>query len=227
MLLVFNRTCPDRNIGKEIGQVMMIFRIEHFIRTGEVVITERSKMQLADGNDAFVHIRFGIGIGLMEHSFVSLTGGSRLVGVNTWNDYHLIGDLFTDSAESGNVFKHRLAVIGRTRTDYKEKLIRSAVENGADCFITFRLDLFHTGIGGKFIFYILGNGKLFVKCHLHNSVPLLFVLENKKSAFSLCQKARRMRTVRFADSKIYVISRIDASAASPCCNSNNKTYASS
>ena len=131
-------------------------------------------MKLADGNNTFVHIGFRFGIGLMEHSFVALSGRSRFIRVNTWNNYHLIGDLFVDSAESGNVFENRFTMIGRTRTDYKKKLIRSAVENGADCFITFRLDLFHTGSGGKFIFYILGDGELFVECHLHFSIPLSF-----------------------------------------------------
>ena len=179
VLLVLNRTCSNRNVGKKVRKVTVILGVQHFVSAGEIVVAQSCHMKLTDGNDALVHIRLFLGIGLMQHSLVALTRGSRLVRVNTGDDNDLICYLLLHSAKAGNVFKNRLAVISGARSDHEKKLIGATVKYSANSFVSCSFYLLHTL--GEWIFFLnlLGNRKLSVEIHLHFYLPLFIIFDLK------------------------------------------------
>ena len=129
MLLVFNRTGTHRNIGKQVGKITVIVRVQHFVRTGKAVITQSRHMKLSYGYNTLKHIGDFIRVGLVKHTLVAVTCGSRLIGVYAGNDKYFILHLILNGAKAGYVIEYRLAAVCRTGTDYKYKLIRLTSEN--------------------------------------------------------------------------------------------------
>ena len=171
MLLVLHRAGTDGHVGEEIRQVAVVLGVEHLVGAGEVVVPQSRQMELTDGHDALVHIGLGVGVGLVEHTLVALTRGAGLVGVDAGDDDDLIGYLLLNSAEAGNVFQHRLAVVGGAGSDDQHELVRAAVEYGADALVALGLDPGHAGGQRELLLYILGDGELSVEIHLHCFVP--------------------------------------------------------
>ena len=167
VLLIFYRTRADRNIGKQVGKIAVVFGIQHLVRTREIIVAQSRHVQLTDGNDALVHIGLGIGIGLMKHALISLSRGSRLVGIDTGNDDDLILDLILYLAKTGNILQHRLAVICGARTDDQKEFIRFAFKYRTDLLISCGLHRFHF-IGKRiFFFNLLRDRELSLEIHTH------------------------------------------------------------
>ena len=129
-------------------------------------------MKFTNSNDALVHIRLCFRVRLMQHTFVTLTGGAGLVGIDSRNDNDFVRDLIRNFAQSGDILQNRLAMVSRAWADYKDKFIRLPIEHRFDVGISLGFYLCHTLGQGKLGFYILGNGKFSVESHLHVSVPL-------------------------------------------------------
>jgi hypothetical protein len=113
----------------------------------------------------------------VEHTLVALTCGAGLIGIDAGDDDDLIGYLLLDSAETGNICKDGLAVVGRARADDQDELVRATVEHGTDAFIQGGLDLYHMGGERILLFDILGDGELSVEIHLHCFVPRFFGMD--------------------------------------------------
>ena len=94
VLLVFYRTSTNGNIGQQVRQIPMIFRIQHFICTSQASHFYCLGVHLPNGNDTLQHIFFLFRVWLMHHALIAFSGGSRLVGVNSRNQNQLVLDLF-------------------------------------------------------------------------------------------------------------------------------------
>ena len=167
VLLILHRARTNSDVRKQIGEIAIILRIEHFIRTGKIIIPQCRQMQITNGYDTLIHIRLRFRIGLMQHALVSLSSRSRLIGVNSWDNNHLIRNLLIQLAESGHILKHRFLMIRRARTDYKNKLITASIKRRSDLAIALCLDLHHTLRQRKFFLDLFGNRKLSVEIHAH------------------------------------------------------------
>ena len=100
VLLVFDRTCTNCDIGKNIGKIFVIFRVKHFVGTRHTGLLYDSDMCLADGMKTFEHVFFFFRIWLACHSFVSFSGRSWFIGINTRNDKNFICNLFLDTCQA-------------------------------------------------------------------------------------------------------------------------------
>ena len=137
-------------------------------------------MELTYSDDAAEHIRMAVWIRLVEHSLVAVSGGPRFVCVYTRDHDYFFCDLIRNLSESGNIVKHRFALICRTRSDYKDELTALSCENVTDLTVTLLLYLRHFGSYRIFGFDILRNGELSVKFHVHNGIrPFLLYIGSR------------------------------------------------
>ena len=58
MLLVLDGTRAYGDVGQQVVEVLMIFRIEHFLRAGKACLVQGAHVELADGDDTLEQIRF-------------------------------------------------------------------------------------------------------------------------------------------------------------------------
>ena len=121
----------------------MIFGIEHLVGAGKAVIAQSGGMHIANCENSLKHIGFFVGVGLMEHSLISLTGSSRLVGINSRDNDNFILNLILNASKAGNVIEHRLVIIRRTGSDYKQKLIALTLENRLNLLVAQSLGFGH------------------------------------------------------------------------------------
>ena len=110
----------------------MIFRVEHFVGTGEACLLDSSDMSLSYGNNALEHILVHIRVRLMEKSFVSLACGTRLIGVDSRNDKYLVNYLLLHLSQPQYIVDNRVLVICRARSDYKKKSKKTLSEELLD-----------------------------------------------------------------------------------------------
>ena len=97
--LVFDRPCADRNVRQHVGQIQMVFGIKHFVRAGKSRFIKCLYVQFSYGDQPFQHIFVGVGIGLVQHSLVTVAGRARFVGINARHDDDFVGDLFLHAPE--------------------------------------------------------------------------------------------------------------------------------
>ena len=123
MLLILNRTCTYCNVGKDVGEITVVLRIEHLICAGKSTFLDCMNMHFADSNQSCEHVRSFLRVRLMDHTLVSLTGSTRFIGVNTWNDQNFVFDLFLDLAETQKIVTDSIFIVSRAWTDDCEKFI--------------------------------------------------------------------------------------------------------
>ena len=86
VLLILNRTCSYSNIGKKIGKVTPVLWVKHLVRTGKSALLNSADVHFTDGNKTGKHIRFFLRIWLVYHSFITLSGSTGFICINTRND---------------------------------------------------------------------------------------------------------------------------------------------
>ena len=123
MLLILNRTCTYCNVGKDVGEITVVLRIEHLICAGKSTFLDCMNMHFTDSNQSCEHVRSFLRVRLMDHTLVSLTGSTRFIGVNTWNDQNFVFDLFLDLAETQKIVTDSIFIVSRAWTDDCEKFI--------------------------------------------------------------------------------------------------------
>ena len=138
MLLVLNRTRTDRDIGKYIGKVAVIFRIQHLIGCRESIILDHAHMKLTNRYKSFVHIRLLLWIRLMKHSLVSAACGTRLICVYTRYDNQLILNLLIYLGETAHVLTYSVLAVRGARSNDHEELFALSRDNIRNLFISCR-----------------------------------------------------------------------------------------
>ena len=111
VLLVFYRTRADSDIRKNVRKIFVIFRVKHFIGTRHTRLLYDSDMRLTDRMKTFEHVLFFFRIRLACHSFISFSGRSWFIGINTRNDKNFICDLFLDFCQAQGVVNNSFFVI--------------------------------------------------------------------------------------------------------------------
>ena len=86
VLLVLNRTCTNCYVGKKVGKVAPVLRIKHLICAGKLALLNSADVHLTDGNKSGKHIRLFLRVWLMNHTLIALSGSTRFIRINSWND---------------------------------------------------------------------------------------------------------------------------------------------
>ena len=123
MLLILNRTCTHCNVGKNVGEITIVFRIEHLIRTGKTTFLNCMNMHLADCYQSCQHIRCLFWIRLMDHTFVTLACSTWFIRINARNDQNLICYFVLYFAKAKKIIADRILIISRTWTNDRKKFI--------------------------------------------------------------------------------------------------------
>ena len=121
MLLVLNGARANRNVRKYVGEIAVIFRVQHFVSGCKSIILDHAHMELTDCNKSLIHIRLLLRIRLMKHSLVAAAGGTRFVRVYTRYDHKLILYLLINLRKTAHILTYSvLAVRGTWSDNYKE-----------------------------------------------------------------------------------------------------------
>ena len=90
MLLILDRASADSNIRQKIGQITVVFRVEHFVRTGKSRLLDSLCMKASYLDKSLKHILFLCRVGLMYHALVAFSCCTGLVRVYSGNYQYLI-----------------------------------------------------------------------------------------------------------------------------------------
>ena len=170
MLLILHAPGAHGYIGQQIGNIPVIVRIEHFVRSGQSGFGQHMGVQTADGHDAFQHIRLSAGIGLMQKAHVTFTGGSGFVGIDPGNQDQFVGNLLLQACQTVTVGQNRILPVSGTGTDDQDAFIAFSGEHIGDGGIP---DSFAgNGFRGQGILLLdlHGDGKLSLKVHIIHSI---------------------------------------------------------
>ena len=171
VLLVFNRACTHRHVGKQVGQEAVVLGIEHLVSTEETRLLDDGQVHVANGTDAGKQVGLTVGVGLMEHAHVAQTQRARLVGVEAWNEDELAGHLFLGLGQAGAVLEYGVLAIGRAGADDDELARIRSVHNGGNCSVKGNFALFclrrhrHLGLD------VLRVGQAALEFHSHSHAP--------------------------------------------------------
>ena len=100
MLLILNRTCTYCNVGKEVGEITVVLRIEHLICAGKSTFLDCMNMHFTDSNQSCEHVRSFLRVRLMNYSLIALTGSSWFICIYARYDYNLIINFFLNFGKS-------------------------------------------------------------------------------------------------------------------------------
>ena len=165
MLLIFNASCTDCYIRKQVGQISVVLRIKHFVGTGKTCLLDSILMEITHLDNALKHIGLFLGIRLMKHSFIACSRGSRLSGINSGDNKNFILHLLLNLGKAVNIIKNRIRTVCRTRSDNKRKLI---------------------AFTGEYFFYFFISDFFFCDCFGRKRVLLLNLLWNRKFSVEVC-----------------------------------------
>ena len=136
MLLILYGTGTDCHIRKQICQIPPVFRIEHLICCGKSGLLNVADVKFTDGNETFQKVRCCFRVRLMNHSLVSFTGRSRLVGVDTRNDDTFVFDLLLNRNQAVQIIHNSCLVVSGTWSDDNQKTVVFSGDNIGDFFIS-------------------------------------------------------------------------------------------
>ena len=165
--LVLYRACPDRNIGQQVGQVPVILRVQHLLRTGKTGFFDHPCVQLPDSDNPGLHVLSFFRIRLMDHSFISFSDRSGFIGIDTRNNENPVLYLFLHPRQTVHILQYRILVIRGTRTNKKKKLIAFSGKNIFYFPVSFFLQRFDLRRKRKFFLQLRRGGNFTEKLHLH------------------------------------------------------------
>ena len=168
VLLIFHRAGTHSHVGKKIVQVAVISGVKHLVGGGETELGQHPGVELTNGQNALVHIRRVVGVGLMEHTLVALAGGAGLTRVDAGDQDQLISYLVLQKTETADVLDHRLLAVGRAGADDQHLLVGLPRKDPGDLGIHGRLDSGGRGGNGIAFLGLLRDGELVDKIHRHS-----------------------------------------------------------
>ena len=123
MLLILNRTCTYCNVGKDVGEITVVLRIEHLICAGKPTFLDCMNMHFADSNQSCEHVRSFLRVRLMDHTLVTLACSTWFIRINARNDQNLICYFVLYFAKAKKIIADRILIISRTWTNDRKKFI--------------------------------------------------------------------------------------------------------
>ena len=112
VLLVLDRTRPHGHVGEQVGEILVVLRVEHLVGAGESGLVESPDVQFPDGDEALEHVGRGARVRLVEHALVAGARGAGLVGVDAGHDDYLVGHLLLHPAQARDVVDHGVLPVG-------------------------------------------------------------------------------------------------------------------
>ena len=179
-MLVFDGAGADRDIAEQIGEVAVVFRIEHLIRAGKAGFGQSAHMKFADRADPVKDIGFFVGIRLVQQPHIALTGGAGLAGIDPGDNDDLILYLFLYLCKAADVIEDGVLPVRGAGTDDKDKLIGAGLKNSFDLFIPGGFDSGELRRKGIHLLGFKRDGKFSFKIHIHGgklSFWLFFIEE--------------------------------------------------
>ncbi len=170
VMLVLNGTCANRDVGKQIVDIAIVFRIKHLIGAGQAGLLDGVCMELSHRDDACEYIRLLFRIRLMDETLVALSGRARLVCIDTRDQKDPVADLVLYLRKAVDVIEYRVDIVCRAGADDQNKFIRCAGKDVADFRVTFFLDFYDPVRERVHFFHFRRNRKLFYKIHSHCTV---------------------------------------------------------
>ena len=113
VFLVFHTSGTYSDIGKQIGQIPVIVRIEHFVRRRQAGIGQNAGMEPTNCDHTLQHIRFLLRIRLMKQPFITGAGGPGLVGIHPGNQNQLLSYGLLKPCQPLAVIKNRILPVSR------------------------------------------------------------------------------------------------------------------
>ena len=139
--LVFDGTRADCAIGKKVGEVAVVFRVEDLFGAGEAGLFDDVDVHAADGFDAFHHILIAFGVWLVKHAFVAFANGSWLIRVDSGHDEELVFHFVSDFRKARAVVEDGRLVISRAGADDEEKSVVFPSHDVFDDLVSFCFQL--------------------------------------------------------------------------------------
>ena len=167
MLLIFHGTRSYRIVGEDIRKVAVILRIQHFVRTGEAGLLYCAGVQPAYGDYAVQHILGTVGVRLVEHTFVALSCGTGLSGIDAGDNEDLVFYLFLNCGKAGDVVHYRVLSVGGAGTYYQNESLVLSSEYCFHFLVTLCLCLCDAFRERVKLLYKLRDRELSVECHAH------------------------------------------------------------
>src|SRR5699024_296110 len=175
VLLIFNRSCSYSLIGENVIEVASVFRIKHFLGSGESADFDGMQMKFPDSDQAFQKVWLFVRFRLMQHAFVSFSCCSWFVRIDPRDQNQFVFDFFVESGEPFYVFADCIFVICGAWSDDNKKFIGIPGEYILNLSISFFFDFFHVRRHRIFLFQLFRLRKSGLYLHCHNLVLFLFV----------------------------------------------------
>ena len=130
MLLILDATRAHSHVSQQVIHVFVVLGIQQLVGADKPRFLDDAHVHLAHGDDAFEQVGLCVGIGLMDKTLVTVTGGARLVRVDARDDQQLVGHFLLHGHQARNVVEDAVLVVRRTRTDDERHLVAFAFEDG-------------------------------------------------------------------------------------------------
>ncbi len=167
VLLVFHRTGADCHVGQKVGQVAVVFRVEHLIGAGEVGLVGDALVHAADGDDAGEHVLPLLRVRLVEHALVADTDGAGFVRIHSGDDEDGVFDLLIDLGQPVHVVHDGVFPVGRAGADDQEQLFAAAFKDVDEFVISLLFDLPDAVADGELALELLRTRQFPGEIHLH------------------------------------------------------------
>ena len=125
-------------------------------------------MHMADGKNALEHIGLFFGVGLVDHTHITLAGGAGFVGVNARHNDQTVCGALLHGHQAGDVVHDGVLIVGAAGTDQHKELVAFAGDDFFDFGVARLLALDQLRRQGKLVPDDVGGGQLGNKGHSHN-----------------------------------------------------------
>ena len=117
VLLILHRARADGRIGENVGQVVIVFRIQQLVRAGKSSLLQHLHVYFPDGDKPLQDVRLAVWIGLVQHSLIPVAGGAGLVAVDPGNDKELVLHPLLQRLKPRRIFQHGVLPVSGARAD--------------------------------------------------------------------------------------------------------------
>ena len=177
VLLVLDRTRTHGHVGEQVGEILVVLRVEHLVGAGESGLVESPDVQFPDGDEALEHVGSGARVRLVEHALVAGAGGAGLVGVDAGHDDYLVGHLLLHPAQARDVVDHGVLPVGGAGSYHQQQFVALAGEHLAYLLVVALLRALPLLGNRVHLLDFLRDDELALENHVHIS-------------FSLCRNLR-------------------------------------
>lgn len=176
VLLILHRARADGYIGEDVGQIVIVLRIQQLIRAGKAGLLQHPYVHPPYGDKPLEHVRLGVGVRLVQHALIAVAGGPGLVAVDPGHDEYLLLHPLLQRTQAAHILQHRVLPVGGARPDQQHQPVVLPCDDRPDLAVVF---LFLPGQRLRHRIHILDSlrcGQLAPELHIHTSLSFLLSL---------------------------------------------------